>query len=148
MTVKGAFTIELSGPIEARAAFLEALTQDSIAAQAIAPAARGLDEEAKGWVRAEFHEGTDSPSPEFQQACLAKVTGLGEQFGYQLRSHGVVVGAAAQFSHVIDTRTGAVVLKGFNLTKEAFPFIAEQTGVPVEYLELRDPPGVWAIPEA
>ncbi|MFJ4550322.1 hypothetical protein ACIP4X_14010 [Streptomyces sp. NPDC088817] len=147
MTVKGAFTVELSGPYEARAALLEALAEASIAAQHIPPSAAGLDEEAKGWVRAEFHEGTDSPSVDFQRDCLEKTTAIGEQYGYVLRSHGIVVGAAAQLSHVVDKRTGALVIKGFNMTEDDLAVIAEQAGVPVEFLEFREPPGVWDVPE-
>jgi hypothetical protein len=148
MTVKGAFFIELSGPFEARAALLDAFARESIAARYIAAAAAGLDEEAKGWVKAEFHEGVDSPSSDFQQACLAKATTLGEQFGYQLRSHGVVIGGSSQLSHVVDSRSGGLVLKGFNLDAEALPDIARMTGIPVEFLELREPPGLWSVPEA
>ncbi|KMS79090.1 hypothetical protein ACH49_13625 [Streptomyces leeuwenhoekii] len=148
MTVKGAFHVNLSGPFEARAALLEAFAQESIAARYISAPSSALDEQAKGWVRAEFHEGTDSPSVDFQRGCRERATTLGEQFGYTLRSYGVVVGAAAQLSHVVDKRSGALIMKGFNLTDDFLPVIAEQTGIPAEYLELREPPDVWTAPEA
>jgi hypothetical protein len=146
MTVKGAFTVDLSGPYVARGSLLEAFAAASISARYTASQAVGPNEETKGWVRAEFHEGTDSPSSEFQQDCLRKSISLGEQFGYVLRSHGVVIGAAPQMSHIVDKRTGALVSKGFNLTDDSLGIFAEQLGVPVEFLELREPSGVWDVP--
>lgn len=148
MTVKGTFSVELSGPYEARSALLEAFAADSVAARYIAPQATGPDEEAKGWVTAEFHEGTDSPSSEFQHDCLSKATAIGEQFGYVLRSHGIVVGGAAQMRYIVDARTGDVVIKGFNVGPEFLAIIAEETGIPVEHLEVREPPGMWDVPSA
>lgn len=148
MSAKGAFTITLSGPYEARDALLEAFAGASIAARYASPDRPGLDEEAKGWVQAEFHEGTDSPSAEFQRERMSQTTALAEPFGYELRGHGIVVGGAAQLRHVVDKRTGALVIKGFNMPDEALLIVAEETGIPVEYLEFRDPPGMWDIPEA
>ena len=148
MSVKGAFTITLSGPYEARGAILEAFAEASIAARYTAPDRVGLDEEAKGWVEAQFHAGTDSPSIEFQQDCMSRTTALAEPFGYEHRSHGVVLAGAAQLRHIVDKRTGALVMKGFGWPDEALPIIAEQIGIPVEYLEFREPPGMWDVPTA
>ncbi|WP_143661728.1 hypothetical protein [Streptomyces sp. st170] len=148
MTVKGAFSVDLSGPYEARAGLLEAFAEASISARYASPSATGLDEESKGWVCAEFHEGTDSPSAEFQHECLSRATALGERFGYVLRSYGVVVGAAAQLSHVVDTRTGALVIKAFNMTEDGLASIADQFGVPVEFLQIQESPGLWNLPDA
>lgn len=148
MTVKGAFTVELSGPYEARAALLDAFRHESIAARYTDPPSPNLDEQAKGWVEASFHEGTDSPSVEFQRECLEKATALGEQFGYQLRSHGIVTAGPAQLKHIVDKRTGTLVMKAFNLTEEDLPAFADRIGLPAEFLELREPPGLWNIPEA
>ncbi|MFJ8349745.1 hypothetical protein ACIQ9J_25955 [Streptomyces sp. NPDC094153] len=148
MTVKGAFGVELSGPYEARAALLEAFAKASIAAQYIPPTVAGLDEEAKGWVRAEFHEGTDSPSLEFQQECLARVTAAAEQFGYEFRASSVVVGAAAQLVHVVDTRTGAVIMKSFGEpAPEELVALAHHSGIPFEAIAVREPDGLWDVPE-
>ncbi|QCR49838.1 hypothetical protein [Streptomyces sp. SGAir0924] len=148
MTVKGAFTVELSGPYEARAALLDAFARESIAAHYKNSPSPNLDEEAKGWIDARFHEGTDSPSADFQRDCLAKAQALGEQFGYEMRSYGVVVGAAAQLSHIIDKRTGELVMKAFNVTEENLSDLARAIGLPAEFLELREPPGLWDVPEA
>jgi hypothetical protein len=127
MTVKGAFTVELSGPYEARAALLDAFAQDSIAARYKASPSPDLDEEAKGWIEARFHEGTDSPSVDFQRDCLDK---------------------AAQLSHIVDKRTGALVMKAFDVTEETLPDFARVIGVPADSLELREPPGLWDVPKA
>jgi hypothetical protein len=148
MTVKGTFTVELSGPYEQRDALLRELAGASIAAQYIAPSAEGPDEEAKGWVRAEFHEGTESPGADFQRACLDKTTALGARFGYELRSHGIVVSGASDLRHIVDKRTGKVLMKGFGFPPNAVRLFAEETGIPLEYLELREPPGMWDVPEA
>ncbi|MCT9010013.1 hypothetical protein [Streptomyces rhizosphaerihabitans] len=147
MSVKGAFTITLSGPREARTDLLKAFATSSIAARRTGPDRVGLDEEAKGWVEASFHEGTDSPSSGFQQECMSRTTAIAERFGYELRSQSVTVAGAAEFRHVVDTRTGAVVVRGFGLLDDGLPIIAEEMGIPVEYLEFREPPGVWDIPE-
>ncbi|WP_405739829.1 hypothetical protein OG885_38075 [Streptomyces sp. NBC_00028] len=148
MTIRGALTVELSGPYEARTALLDAFAAESIAARYITPQAVGPDEEGKGWVRAEFHEGTDSPSADFGQDCLSRCTSIGQQFGYVLRSHGVVIGGAAQMRHIVDTRTGELVIKGFNVGPEFLAIISEETGIPVKYLDVREPPGMWDVPEA
>lgn len=146
MSVKGAFHATLSGPYDARGALLEAFAEASISARHVAPDRQGLDEESKGWVQAEFHDGTDSPSGEFQHEALSRTTAIGERFGYELRSHGITVAGAAQLKHVVDTRTGAVVVKGFNFPDDAVEVVSQEFGIPSEYLELRDPPGVWDVP--
>jgi hypothetical protein len=146
MPVRGAFTIEMSGPYEARAALLEAFAEASIAARYISPEATGPDEESKGWVRAEFHEGQESPSSEFQQACLSRAAELGEQFGYVTRSYGIVMASAAQLKHVVDTRTGKLVTKGFKLSERDLGWLERQFGVPAEFLEFQEPPGMWDVP--
>ncbi|MEY2243181.1 hypothetical protein AB8A21_09595 [Streptomyces sp. BF23-18] len=146
MSVIGAFSVTLSGPYDARGALLEAFAAASIAAGYVASEVEGLDEESKGWVRTEFHEGTDAPSGEFMQAAVSRCTALGEQFGYELRSQGVTVAGAAQFQHVVDTRTGAVVMRGFNFPDDALHVISQEYGIPLERLELRDPPGLWDVP--
>ncbi|MFC5639710.1 hypothetical protein [Streptomyces bullii] len=138
----------MSGAYEARSALLEAFAEASIAARYISPEATGPDEESKGWVRAEFHEGQESPSSEFQQDCLSRATKLGEQFGYVIRSYGIVMASAAQLRHVINKRTGKLVTKGFNLSERDLGWPERQFGVPAEFLELQEPPGVWDVPEA
>ncbi|MEU9640917.1 hypothetical protein [Streptomyces sp. NPDC048188] len=149
MTTKNALSVDLSGPYEARAALLEACAQASISARYIASSRTGLDEESKGWIRAEFHEGTDgSPSLDFQRTSRERIERLGEQFGYVVRSYGIVVGTSAQLSHIVDKRTGVVVMKAFNVTEENLPALAEHIGIAAELLELREPPGVWDVPEA
>ncbi|MFF7763140.1 hypothetical protein [Streptomyces griseorubiginosus] len=147
MTVKGAFTVDLSGPYESRGALLEALAAASISARPTTPQAGGLDEEAKGWVSADFHEGTDdNPSLDFQQRCLSRCTELGERFGYVVRSYGVTIGAAAQMRHIVDSRTGVLVTKAFNVNEDLLKSIAEQTGIPAAYLEVQELPGLWNLP--
>ncbi|NUS79182.1 MAG: hypothetical protein HOV70_23690 [Streptomyces sp.] len=149
MTAKNAVTVELSGPFEARAALLDACAEASISAQYISAPSSELDEQAKGWIRAEFHEGTDdSPSLEFQRSSREKVEALGAQFGYIVRSYGIVTATAAQLKHIVDKRTGALVMKAFNVTEESLPAFAKHIGLPAEFLELREPPGLWDVPEA
>ncbi|WP_394425477.1 hypothetical protein [Streptomyces sp. SGAir0957] len=147
MTVKGTFTINLSGPYDRRAELLEALADASIAAQPTAPAVAGVEEETKGWVQAEFHDGTDSPDSDFQQSCMDRIAVVSSQFGYERRSHGVVLGGAAEFREIVDTRTGEVLMKGWGFPPNAARIYAEEMGMPMEFLELRERPGTWDVPE-
>ncbi|MFJ8599020.1 hypothetical protein ACIREM_09875 [Streptomyces shenzhenensis] len=127
------------------AAFADA----AIAARTANPDRPGLDEEDKGWVEAEFHEGTDSPSVNFQRECMDRATAVAGPLGYELRSYGVVVAAAAQLRHIVDSRTGGLVMKSFgDMSDKAMAIISEQFGIPVEFLEVKEPPGMWDLAEA
>lgn len=146
MSVKGAFAITLSGPYEGRSKLLQAMTSAGIAAQVCSADRVGLDEEAKGWIEATFHQGTDSPDVDFQRACLERVTSLAEPAGYETRSYGIVMAGAAQMTHVVHKETGEVVMKAFNMTPEGLPKLARVLGVDADLLELREPPGLWDVP--
>ncbi|MGW5273603.1 hypothetical protein ACWEQP_13645 [Streptomyces sp. NPDC004044] len=149
MTVKGAFFITLSGPLDQRADLLASLAESGTAAQWVLPEVSGPGEDEKGWVRATFHEGGDeSPSSEFSQAALKLAQELGQPLGYELRSHGVVMGGAAQRVDIVDRRTGDVVVKGFGTTQEELPELARVLGIDPQHLELREPPGLWDVPSS
>lgn len=146
MPVKGAFTVRLSGPLEARDQLVQTLTEAGIAARATKPDFSGEDEAAHGWIRADFHEGTEKPSVEFQRASRERVESLGEPVGYTVRSYGVAISGGAQKVIVVHKATGQVVAKGFDLTPDRLPALARALGFPAEDLEIREPPGQWDIP--
>ncbi|MGW0412939.1 hypothetical protein ACWDZX_16810 [Streptomyces collinus] len=149
MSVKGAFTITLSGPAEQRDALLDAFACASIAARASVPDRTGAEEEAKSWVEAEFHDGSDSPGSDFQQQCMARVAAVADPLGYEMRSAAMTVAAAADLVHVIDKRTGNVVMQHFGpLPQEALVILAEELRIPAAFLEITEPPGPWDVPEA
>lgn len=149
MSVKGTITITLSGPSKARDTLLEAFADASIAAREARPDRTGPDEEAKGWVTAEFRQGTDSPSGDFQQECMARATAVAGPLGYEQRGHGVVMAGAAQLMYVIDRRSNQVVMKHFgDMPAEALAILSEELGIPKEFIEITEPPGLWTVPDA
>lgn len=139
--------ITLSGPAEQRDVLLDAFERACIAAHPSRPDREGAQEEAKGWVEAQFHEGVDSPSSEFQQSCMARVATVAGSFGYEHRGHGITVAGPMDVKYVVDKRTGAVVMRNAGpMPDEALTIISEEFGIPAEFLEITDPPGLWDVP--
>ncbi|MFD5477071.1 hypothetical protein [Streptomyces hawaiiensis] len=80
---------------------------------------------------------------------MARATAVAGPLGYEQRSHGVVMAGAAQLMYVIDRRSNQVVMKHFgDMPAEALAILSEELGIPKEFIEITEPPGLWTVPDA
>jgi hypothetical protein len=149
MPVRGTFHMTFSGPPEQIAAVLKALTAAGFAAKGVqSPYPGDPQESALVWVEASTHEGTDSPSAEFEVASLDRAQQAVEPHGYRLRIHGSTVGGIADQREVVQASTGEVLVRTWAESWDAgvLAEVSELFGIPVEDLELRELPGLWDLP--
>lgn len=142
--VPGTFAVVLEGPKGAERRVHRALQASGFLTQRTTGTE---DNPSTAWVEALCHGG-EHPSGDFQAERLNQAQVAGAEEGYQLRSHGVVIGGPAQPRIVRHRRTGEELFRLFaDNPQRGVSELARQLGIPTEELLVEEPPDPWDVPD-